>query len=156
MGVRLILRPPTPVVQAGSQQLSWNVDRQRQPRPGEKTITLTLQQEGERLTGSISGPLGAGEISNASTSNSGEVRFTVPLNVEGQTKEATFTGTLADNEIRGNVAIVGSAPGTFTAHAHAKLISDATARRKCIATRRTARTLLNGVNNETIIATSVS
>ncbi len=82
---------------------------------GDRTITLTLQQEGERITGSISGPLGAGEISNGSASSTGEVRFTVSVNVEGQTKEATFTGTLANNQIRGNVAIVGSAPGTFTA-----------------------------------------
>jgi len=81
---------------------------------GDKSITLTLQQEGERLSGSIAGPLGAGEISNASA-NAGEVRFTVSVNVEGQTKEATFTGRLANNEIRGSVAIVGSAPGTFTA-----------------------------------------
>jgi imidazolonepropionase-like amidohydrolase len=81
----------------------------------ERTITLTLQQEGDRLTGSISGPLGAGEISNASTTSAGEVRFTVTLNVEGLTKEATFTGRLENNQIRGSVAIVGSAPGTFTA-----------------------------------------
>ena len=81
----------------------------------ERSITLSLQQEGERLSGSIAGPLGAGEISNASASNTGEVRFTVSVNVEGQTKEATFTGRLANNEIRGSVAIVGSAPGTFTA-----------------------------------------
>ena len=80
---------------------------------GDRTITLNLQQEGDRLTGSIAGPLGAGEISNASAAG-GEVRFTVALNVEGQTKEATFTGTLANNQIRGNVAVVGSAPGTFT------------------------------------------
>jgi imidazolonepropionase-like amidohydrolase len=82
---------------------------------GDRTITLNLQQEGERLTGSISGPLGAGEISNGSASNTGEVRFTVSVNVEGQTKEATFTGTLANNQIRGNVTIVGMQPGTFTA-----------------------------------------
>jgi hypothetical protein len=81
----------------------------------DKSITLTLQQEGERLSGSIAGPLGAGEISNGSASSTGEVRFTVSVNVEGQTKEATFTGRLANNEIRGSVAIVGSAPGTFTA-----------------------------------------
>jgi len=80
----------------------------------DKSITLTLQQEGDRLSGSISGPLGAGEISNASASM-GDVRFTASVNVEGQTKEATFTGRLANNEIRGNVAIVGSGPGTFTA-----------------------------------------
>ncbi len=81
----------------------------------DRTITLTLQQEGDRLTGSISGPLGAGEIQNASTSSTGEVRFTVALNVEDQTREATFTGRFENNQIRGSVTIVGSAPGTFTA-----------------------------------------
>jgi imidazolonepropionase-like amidohydrolase len=82
---------------------------------GDRSITLTLQQEGERLSGSIAGTLGAGEISNASASTAGEIRFTVSLNVEGQTKEATFTGRVANNEIRGTVAVVGMAPGTFTA-----------------------------------------
>ena len=82
---------------------------------GERTATLNLQQEGERLNGSISGALGAGEISNASMTAAGEVRFTVPLEIEGQTREATFTGTLSGNEIRGTVTVVGQTPGTFTA-----------------------------------------
>ncbi|HJT65706.1 MAG TPA: amidohydrolase family protein [Pyrinomonadaceae bacterium] len=81
---------------------------------GEKTATLTLTQESERLSGTISGALGAGEISNASTTAAGEVRFTVPLEIEGQTKEATFAGTLADDQIRGTVTVVGMTPGTFT------------------------------------------
>jgi hypothetical protein len=114
------LRPPTPpggpmsggqgrFALAGTWTVTVNLSE------GDRTITLTLQQEGERLNGSISGPLGAGEISNGSASNTGEVRFTVSVNVEGQTKEATFTGNLANNQIRGNVAIVGMQPGTFTA-----------------------------------------
>jgi hypothetical protein len=82
---------------------------------GERSATLTLQQEGDRVTGSIAGVLGSGEISNASMSSSNELRFSVPLNLEGQTREATFTGTLSGNEIRGSVAVVGSSPGTFTA-----------------------------------------
>jgi len=82
---------------------------------GERAATVTLQQEGDRLTGSIAGVLGSGEISNASVSATDEVRFSVPLNIEGQTREATFTGTLSGNEIRGTVAVVGSAPGSFTA-----------------------------------------
>jgi len=82
---------------------------------GERGATLTLQQEGERLTGSIAGVLGTGEISNASMSAGGEVRFTVPLNIEGQTKEATFAGPLTGDEIRGTVTVVGMTPGSFTA-----------------------------------------
>ena len=80
---------------------------------GDKGATLTLQQEGDRVTGSIMGSLGTGEIANASAGD--EVRFSVPLNIEGQTKEATFTGTLSGNEIRGTVTIVGQTPGSFTA-----------------------------------------
>ncbi|HXQ69429.1 MAG TPA: amidohydrolase family protein [Pyrinomonadaceae bacterium] len=50
----------------GRNQLSgtWNLNVNL--GQGEKAITLNLQQEGERLSGSISGSLGAGEISNAS------------------------------------------------------------------------------------------
>ena len=81
---------------------------------GAKAATLNLEQEGERLSGSVSGSLGAGEISNASTTAAGEVRFTVALEIEGQTKEATFTGTVSGDQIRGAVNVVGSAPGTFT------------------------------------------
>jgi imidazolonepropionase-like amidohydrolase len=80
---------------------------------GDKTATLNLQQEGDRLSGSISGSLGAGDISNASLSGN-DVRFTASLEIEGQTKEATFAGTVSGNEIRGSVTVVGMTPGTFT------------------------------------------
>ena len=82
---------------------------------GEKSATLNLQQEGDRLSGSISGTLGAGEISNASTVAGGQIRFTVPIEIEGQTKEATFLGTLSGDQIGGSVNVVGMSPGSFTA-----------------------------------------
>jgi hypothetical protein len=110
------LRPPTgggPGQGRNSLTGTWSVTVNL--GQGDRPISLTLQQEGERITGSISGSLGAGEISNGSTSNTGEVRFTVSVNVEDQTKEATFTGTLGNNQIRGSVMIVGMQPGTFTA-----------------------------------------
>jgi hypothetical protein len=107
------LRPPTRDSSRGNLSGTWTVNVNL--GQGDTSITLTLQQEGDRLTGSISGPLGAGEISNASATSAGDVRFTATLNVEGQTREATFAGRFANNEIRGSVTIVGSAPGTFTA-----------------------------------------
>lgn len=82
---------------------------------GERGATLTLQQEGDRITGSIAGVLGAGEIANASATPAGGLRFTVSLNIEGQTREATFAGMLTGDEMRGQVTVVGSTPGTFTA-----------------------------------------
>ena len=82
---------------------------------GELVATLTFVQEGEQLRGSMQGSLGSAEIANASVSASGDVRFTAPVTVEGQTREATFTGSVIENEIRGTVNIEGSAPGSFTA-----------------------------------------
>ena len=106
------LRPPVGGPTRGNLSGMWTVNINL--GQGDRSITLTLQQEAERITGSIAGPLGAGEISNGSFSN-GELRFTAALNVEGQTKEATFTGRFANNEIRGSVSIPGANPGTFTA-----------------------------------------
>ena len=77
-------------------------------------VTLVLQQEGERLRGSIQGPLGTGEISNGSMGAGGDFRFTVPVTFEGQTTEATFTGKVTINEMQGTVTFVGRAAGTFT------------------------------------------
>lgn len=81
----------------------------------ERRGSVTMEQQGERLTGSIAGLVGRGEISNASATASGEIHFTVSLEIEGQTKEATFNGTFAGDEMRGTVNVVGMAPGSFTA-----------------------------------------
>jgi len=81
---------------------------------GDVAVTLTLQQEGEPLRGSLQGALGSGEIANASITQAGEVRFTVKINLEGQTAEATFTGTITGNDMKGRVSVGGRAPCTFT------------------------------------------
>ena len=81
---------------------------------GELANTLTLQQEGERLRGSMQGALGSVDIANGSVGPAGEIRFTAPVTLEGQTTEATFTGTITGNEMKGAVNITGRAPGSFT------------------------------------------
>ncbi|HWN08041.1 MAG TPA: amidohydrolase family protein [Pyrinomonadaceae bacterium] len=81
---------------------------------GDLVATLTLRQEGERLSGSIQGALGTGEIANASASANGEIRFTVPVTLEGRAAEATFAGRLAGSGMQGDVTVVGRAPGSFT------------------------------------------
>jgi imidazolonepropionase-like amidohydrolase len=81
---------------------------------GDLAVSLTLQQEGERLSGSMQGALGAVEIANASVGPAGEISFTAPVTLAGQTTEATFTGTMVGNEMKGAVNITGRAPGSFT------------------------------------------
>ncbi|HVF26966.1 MAG TPA: amidohydrolase family protein [Pyrinomonadaceae bacterium] len=84
------------------------------PEQAEVTITLTLEQQGELVSGSIQGQLGSNPIANASLAPGGEVRFTVPVTIAGQTNEATFNGIVAGNAMRGTVQIVGRSPGSFT------------------------------------------
>ena len=77
--------------------------------------TLNIEHEGDVIRGVMQGPAGSRNISNASVSASGEVRFTVTIDAGGETREATFTGTLSGNEIRGTVNVEGRPPAPFTA-----------------------------------------
>jgi imidazolonepropionase-like amidohydrolase len=91
----------------------WSLRVTLQGQP-EKTATLTLRQEGERLSGGLQGDLGTSQIANASLSPAGELKFTAPVTTGGQTTEATFTGTVTGTEMRGTVTTVGGGNGNFT------------------------------------------
>lgn len=106
------LKPAAPAAAPAAATGTWTLNVQL--GEGEHSVTLALQQEGETLRGSIQGALGTSQIANASVSPSGELRFTVRVTIGGQTTEATFTGTIAGNEMRGTVQAVGQSPGTFT------------------------------------------
>jgi hypothetical protein len=83
----------------------------------EFTATLSLQQQGERLTGSLQGQLGSGSIANGAISGA-DVNFTVPITLPApasQTTDAIFNGSIAGGEMRGTVQIVGRGGGAFTA-----------------------------------------
>jgi imidazolonepropionase-like amidohydrolase len=84
---------------------------------GDISVTLTLQQDGDNLRGAIQGALGSNQIANASIGSNGEIRFTAPVTLPGQsnqTTEANFVGTVSGSEMRGTVQIVGRTPGTFS------------------------------------------
>lgn len=82
---------------------------------GQINATLNIEHEGEVIRGVMQGPSGSRNIANASVSAAGEVRFTVTIDAGGETREATFTGTLSGNEIRGTVNVEGRPPAPFTA-----------------------------------------
>jgi imidazolonepropionase-like amidohydrolase len=111
-GRSIDLRPAAGAAPAGAATGAWTLNVNL--GSGALTVTLVLQQEGERLRGSIQGGLGSAEIANASTGAAGEIKFTVPATFEGQTAEATFAGTITGNEMRGTVNVVGRSPGSFT------------------------------------------
>jgi imidazolonepropionase-like amidohydrolase len=106
------VRPPrSEAGSAGVASGTWTVTATTDQ--GEKTLTLDLQQEGERLRGSMQGDLGAAQIANASIGQAGDFRFTVTVNIGGESTEATFGGTITGSSMRGTVAMVGRPTGTF-------------------------------------------
>ena len=78
-------------------------------------ISISLQQDGVRLTGTYSGSLGAGDVTNGTIGADGNFRFTASLIVGGLTEECTFTGALQGNGISGTINVVGepTSPGKF-------------------------------------------
>lgn len=111
-GRQVDLQPATPVATTASATGTWTLNVNL--GSGNIAVTLALVQEGERLRGSIQGGLGSADISNASAGAGGDLRFTAPATVEGQTGEATFAGRITGNEMQGTVNVVGRSPGSFT------------------------------------------
>ena len=98
---------------AGTWTLNVNLGGSAQ---SEFTVTLILQQQGDRLTGSLQGPLGSGQVASGTLAGA-DINFTVPVTLPGpasQTTDAQFSGTVSGNEMRGSVQLVGRGPGTFT------------------------------------------
>ena len=80
---------------------------------GERPMTISLQQVGTELRGTIQGSLGSSQISNGSAGAAGDVKFTASLTMQSGTEEGTFSGTVSGNVIRGTVAVVGHPPASF-------------------------------------------
>src|ERR1019366_7582851 len=78
-------------------------------------VSISLQQDGVRLTGTYQGALGTGEVTNGTIGNDGNFRFTASLQVGNLTEECTFTGALQGNGISGTISVVGepTSPGKF-------------------------------------------
>lgn len=80
----------------------------------EETATLSLQQQGARLSGSLQGDLGPVQISGGSIDEAGNFQFTAPVTFGGTTSEATFTGKITGNQLTGTVQTVGRDPATLS------------------------------------------
>ena len=80
---------------------------------GEKPVTLTLQQVGDQLRGTVQGSLGSSQISNGSIGPAGDVQFTASLTMGSGTEEGRFSGTIDGNLMRGTVSVVGHPQSTF-------------------------------------------
>ena len=81
---------------------------------GSGTPTITLKQEGEKLTGHYSGQLGEADLNGSVKGR--EVAFSFSVEVQGMRLVCTYTGSAENNDsLKGNVDISGLANGGFTA-----------------------------------------
>lgn len=105
----------TPAGASGAAGISgpWNLKITMQGQ-GDKNATLTLRQEGERLSGSLQGDLGSAQIANASVGPAGDLKFTATVSLGGVATELNFAGTVTGGEMRGTVTTVNNGNGTFT------------------------------------------
>jgi hypothetical protein len=79
---------------------------------GSGTPTITMKQDGEKVTGHYSGQLGENEITGTVKGN--ELTFSFSGDLQGQSFKVVYTGTVEKDTIKGTVDLGGVATGTFT------------------------------------------
>jgi hypothetical protein len=82
---------------------------------GSGAPTITLKQEGEKLSGTYEGQLGRADLTG--TLKARAILFTFTVDAQGQSVEVTYQGTVdSAGSMNGSVDIAGGAvSGTFTA-----------------------------------------
>ena len=81
---------------------------------GSGTPTVTLKQDGEKLTGHYSSSQ-LGEADLTGTVKGRDIAFSFTASVQGMSIEVSYSGTVESNDaMKGTVDIGGLAGGTFT------------------------------------------
>jgi hypothetical protein len=81
---------------------------------GSGNPTLTMKQDGEKVTGHYSGQLGESDFTGTVKGNAIYIKFAI--DVQGNNLEYIYDGTVDSKDtMKGKVSIVGLGDGTFTA-----------------------------------------
>jgi len=105
-----LLAPALVLAQAVNVTGDWAVEVQTDQGGG--SPTLTFKQDGEKLTGTYNGQLGAADLTGTVKGNA--IHFTFTLDVQGQQAPVTYDGTVEKNTMKGTMNIAGMVNGTFT------------------------------------------
>jgi hypothetical protein len=101
--------------QQGKLDLSGTWDFDVQTSAGSGTPTVTLKQNGEKLTGHYSSQT-LGEADLAGTVKGTDISFTFNADVQGTSVPVSYRGTAESNTaMKGSISITGVGDGTFTA-----------------------------------------
>lgn len=91
---------------------TWNMTVQSQQ--GTTNPTVTLEQDGQSLTGQYSSQtLGDAEVTGSVDGNA--ITFSFTANMGGQSIPATYTATVEGDEMSGDLTLAGQAAASFTA-----------------------------------------
>jgi amidohydrolase family protein len=82
---------------------------------GEVSVRLAIQRDGDRLSGTVSGPTGTNPIQNATLAGN-QLRFTVAIQMGAEPTDATVNGTIEGNTIRGTISLAAMGAVEFTGH----------------------------------------
>jgi hypothetical protein len=81
---------------------------------GSGTPTITLKQDGEKLSGHYSGQLGEADLTG--TVKGQEISFKFSIDAQGTLLDFVYTGAIESKDaLKGKVSIVGLGEGTFSA-----------------------------------------
>src|SRR5262245_63834104 len=85
-----------------------------QTEAGSGTPTVTLKQDGEKLTGHYTGQLG--DVDDTGSVKGNDFSFAFSSDLQGTKLDVTYKGTIVNkDELKGSVSIAGLGEGTFTA-----------------------------------------
>lgn len=79
---------------------------------GSGTPTVTLKQDGEKLTGQYSGQLGEAPLTGTLKGNA--ITFQFDVDVQGTALRVVYSGTLEGDTMKGTVSLGSMGEGTFT------------------------------------------
>jgi hypothetical protein len=80
---------------------------------GSGTPTITLKQDGEKLTGHYNGQLGDVDVTGSVKGN--DFTFGFSSDLQGNKLDVTYKGTIVNkDEVKGTLSIAGLGDGTFT------------------------------------------
>jgi hypothetical protein len=112
--VALLCTPLAQAGQAGKVDVTGKWAFTVETGAGSGNPTITLKQDGEKVTGHYSGQLGEADVTGSAKGNDVQLKFTV--DVQGTSLNCIYTGAVdAKDSMKGKVEIVGLGDGTFSA-----------------------------------------
>lgn len=107
-----VLVPAQAAAQAVDVTGTWNMTVESQQ--GTSNPTVTLEQDGQELTGHYSSQT-LGEADVTGTVSGSEVTFSFNAEAGGQSIPVSYTATVEGGTMSGSLNLAGQAAGTFTA-----------------------------------------